>query len=766
MKSFRKQIAIPGLILGTFLQIGCKESARHDNYTGFELSEQVVLPEVEVHPSLWFQADEVAGLIEKRTVDAHAHSVWQELVSSPFLLAALPEVPTVDDDKATIHGYYGDLTQIAFYNAFMYQVGESDRKAAFLATARAALQRGYEGPLYELDPIVRGTPVDEIYQGSWAQNFAAAYDMIQPGLTESEDREIREILIRHAQYIYDNLYSWADSPHNHLSKPGWGLGTLALCLSDHENARDWLHRAVEATNQNTRYFFGEDGIYREGTHYYTFSLINFLPFLYHYRNVSGVAVFEGYQPAFEWPIFIRNGKGWIPNQEDSYIRPFPSQLMAGAYRDAPTRLHSSAPFSSILQWNFENTDLGPFDAAEATTGYNYTGATWDYPKPLIEFLCYEPGIEAVAPDVGPTVFLPSGQTVFRNDWSFASPSHRTLLFLGVAEADNHQHFEHLSFILQAENQMMSSDSGYSRGSYAGPERTSWYRTPEAHNVVMVNGQAPADRAVDQTPDSSFRLTSPFFACEIKAAPYAAGGEHQRLIAMISDQWFAVVDQVDLPSEGEIAVVMHGGRAQLEQVANRSLWSYEDDVYGPAATLGQWFFGEDFQFEEKMGELTYIKGDYAAFPYWVNTRTGKSAFALGILYPVSEPESLADFSTDSLENDRVAVRGATTRVMANGSGARWTQGDLESDGRLAVVWTNETGPGRFALAGGRYLRQADHFSVELSSSAAVAVEIGSEADSITVYLSEDPGISAKISVDGLSWEGSLKPGRQEISLARP
>ena len=167
----------------------------------------------------------------------------------------------------------------------------------------------------------------------------------------------------------------------------------------------------------------------------------------------------------------------------------------------------------------------------------------------------------------------------------------------------------------------------------------------------------------------------------------------------------------------------------------------------------------------MGELTYIKGDYAEFPYWVNTRTAEGAFPLGVLYPASSPEVLADFSTDSIDDHLVTVRGSTTRMMANGSGARWVQGDLESDGRLAVVWTGEAVSSRFALAGGRYLRQADRFSVELSSAAAIAVEVDPEANSISVYLSEDPEISAKISVNGLSWEGPLKPGRQEISLAR-
>jgi len=765
MRSLSAWIPVAVAVMGVFPGAALAQGSKYDTYTGFELPGPVVLPEEEIHPGLWFGSDGIPSLVAKKTADAYARSVWREVESSPYLLADLPSVPGLDDDKVTVHRYYGDLTRIAFYNALLYQIGEAENRPAYLATARAALLRGYEGPLYQLDPNLKGTAVDEIYQGVWAQNFASAYDLVQPGLEAGEDREIRGMLARHARYLYDNLYSWASSPHNHLSKPAWGLGTLALCLSSHENARKWLHRAVEAANRNTRYFFGRDGLYREGAHYYVFSLINFVPFLYHYRNVSGVNAFEAFQPAFEWPILIRNGKGWIPNLEDSYLKPFPSQLVAGAYLDSPTRLHSTASLGSILQWNFEHTDFGPFDAAEASKGFNYTGASWDYPRPLIEFLCYQPGIRGVAPDIEPTVFLPSGQTVFRNDWSFASPGHRYLLFQGVAEADNHQHFEHLSFILQAENQMMSSDAGYSRRSYGEAIRREWYRTPEAHNVIMVDGRAPVDRADNATPESRFRLVSPFFACEMKAAPYASGGGHHRLIAFVDRQWFGIVDRVELPVEGEIEVVMHGGRAGLESKGNRSLWSYGQDAYGPPATLAQWFFGEGFRYEERMGELTYIKGDYAAFPYWVNAKRGTAAFSLSVLDPVPDSGSGLDFTVDALEGDRLAVRCPGRWIIANGTGLRWAMGELESDGLLAVLWMGGSAPTRMAMAGGKYLRLTDRIEIELSSPAAMAVEFGAPADSMIITLSEGPGIEAAISMGPLSWKGSLYSGRQVIVLDR-
>lgn len=760
-------ITVAGLFFGVCIQAGCTESTTHDNNTGFTLPTEVVLPEIERHPSLWFHADDVPELMAKRSADAHLGSLWASIMASPFLLADLSEVPEVDDDKQTIHRYYGDLTQIAFYNAFLYQVGEPDRKKAYLAAATAALLRGYEGPLYNLDPLIKGSAVDEIYQGVWAQNFAAAYDMVQPGLTPEQDTAIRAILSRHAQYIHDNLLTWVEEdvhgPHNHLSKPAWGLGSLALALSGHENARAWLERAVEGANRNTRVYFGEDGLYREGSFYYIFSLVNLVPFLHHYENVSGAGAFSVYQPAFEWPILVRNGKGWMPNQEDSFIVPFPSQLVAGAYRDTPTGLHPSASLGSILQWNFENTDYGPFEASEAVTGFNYTGASWDYPKPLVEFLTYAPDLEAVAPVAGPTVFLPSGQTVFRNDWSFGDPAHRYLLFQGVAEAMNHQHFEHLGFILQAENQMMSSDSGYTRKSYGDPIRTEWYRTPEAHNVVMVNGQAPVDRSKDITPESRFRLVSPFFDCEMKRAPYAVGGEHRRLIALVDGQRFIIVDQVDLRDDAEISIVMHGGRARLEQKGPLSVWSYQDDNYGPAAVLGQWFFGAGFEGEEKSGELTYIKGDYAAFPYFVQTRQSSHALALSVLEPAGTVAALADLQPESVDAGSISIRAAAHRILVGkGDEVRSIEG-LESDAMLAVSWIGDPAKTRLAMTGGRVLRIPGQVSVELDATSACALEVSPDHRSIILHLAEDSPVEARISMGELRWEGRLVPGRQTVSL---
>lgn len=665
------------LALGTTFSSALKLKSYHESYTGFVLPEEVTMPAKEVHPSLWFSQAEIADLAKKKDADSHAAKFWKEVSTSEYLLVELPPVPALEDDKKIVHKYYGTLTQAAMYNAFMSLL-ESPKKQAYLDKAIEALSRGYAGPLYQLDPIVKGSAVDEIYQGVWAQNFAAAYDWVQPQLTAERDKAIRSHLVKHAVYMNENLFSWASSPHNHISKPAWGLATMALLLSDELEAQTWLTTAIKAANANTRYFFSNDGMYREGSHYYLFSKLNFLPFLFHYRNTTNYDPFPVFQPAFEWPLRIRNGKGWMPNQEDSFIRPYASQLVASAFTKSSTQLHSYAPLGSLLQWNFLNTDLAPFDASEKITTYNYTGATWDYAKPLIEYLTYDPSIEPIAPDVEPTQFLSSGQTAFRSDWAGGDQKHRYLLFQGVAEADNHQHYDHLSFILFAENQMMSSDGGYTRKSYGEAMRKEWYLTAEAHNVVMVDGKAPQDIAPGVGPYSTGRISAPGFASEKKTAIYKDGGTHSRIVSMIENDRFALVDVVKLSEEKSVEIVMHGGRASLEGDKVHSIWNYEADNYGPACSMDQWFLGKGYQQEVKQGELTYIKGDFAPFPYFVQSKKTDRAVAMHLLEPRQKDAEARAYEFERKSNETIVVRFKNEWHVCNASDKSVNEGTWETD----------------------------------------------------------------------------------------
>ncbi|MGE4489322.1 MAG: heparinase II/III family protein [Kiritimatiellales bacterium] len=609
----------------------------YESYNGFTVYSVPKLPPEETHPSLWFHKENVAALRAKKDGDALASNLWKQVSGSEFLTMSFLPIPSAGDDKTMVHTYYGSMSKIAKYAGFMiWMTDDPAQKQKWIGRATAALERAYDGPIYELDPRDKSGPTDEIYMGTWLQNYAAAYDWVQPFLSAEQDAAIRERLVKNVSWIAGHLYDWASRPHNHLSKPAWGVGSMALALSSEKDAYGWLALALAAGNDNTRYFFSADGIYREGSHYMIYSWVNFLPFMVNYYNVSGVNQFPAFQPLMEWGVEVRSARGWLPNIEDSYIRPFPGHMAAAMYRDASTRLHTSAPLADVLMWAYKTTDMTPFNKEFEESGFNYTGATWDYTLPLDEYMTYDPSIPSVKPDVSPTVFLDGGQTVFRNTWDIGNPAARVLLFQGVAEADNHQHADHLSFILSAENQMMACDAGYSRKSYSEAIRTEWYNQAEAHNVVKLAGAAPQDAAESVTPISRYRIDTSFFDFEEKEAPYPNGGLLRRAIAFPGESYFVVADIVTSPEKAEAAALLHGGRAAMSGDGNYRVWDYENDAYGSAARLHTWTFGseEDFSVENAMGESTYLKGDYGSFPYIRAKESGTEMTFLQLLVPTA------------------------------------------------------------------------------------------------------------------------------------
>ncbi|MEM7457200.1 MAG: heparinase II/III family protein, partial [Planctomycetota bacterium] len=611
------------------------DGVNYHSYNGFTCDPVPKLPDSETHPSLWFRAGDVAAMRAKKDQGPQAARLWNDVVDSEYLSMEFLPVPAADDDKKPIHQYYGFMSQAAKYSGFMIWMSESDvAKQHWVERTTALLLRAYDGPIYELDPKQKGGPTDEIYLGTWIQNYVSAYDWVQPFLSPEQDEAIRARLIRQADWMGRNIYEWTSRPHNHLSKPAWGLGSAALALCEEEEAYSWLGVALAAGNDNTRYFFSADGIYREGSHYLCFSWTNFLPFMIHYRNVSGVNQFEDYQPVMEWGVAARNSRGWLPNIEDSFIRPFPGHMAAAMYKDTPTHLHSSAPLAEIMMWAWNTTEYAPFEAYLERTTFNWTGATWDYTLALDEYLTYDPTIASTPPDVSPTVFLDGGQSMFRNTWETSNPQGRYLLFQGVAEADNHQHYEHLSFIISAENQMMAADGGYTQKGYSDSMRTDWFMQAEAHNVVTLNGSAPVDAAENVTPDSRYRIDTDFFDFEEKEAPYPNGGKLRRAIAFPGESYFVVADIVSSPEAAEAVAILHGGRGSMEGDGNYRVWTFENDDYGPAAHLHAWTFGsaDDFRIENAEGEITYLKGDFALYPYTQSKGTGTEQVFLQVLFP--------------------------------------------------------------------------------------------------------------------------------------
>ncbi|MGK0240045.1 MAG: hypothetical protein ACI92G_003529 [Candidatus Pelagisphaera sp.] len=649
------------------------------SYSGFQVDTEAVLPEKEVHPSLWFTEKGLKKFKRSLRKDKTIKTYWENVKNHAFLSSPFPELIPEDqiwipelakDNNKRIHKYYGEMTQIPLYSAFMaWMTDDPDEKQRYIDRAKAALMRAFDGPIFDLDATKSGVDksVDEIYRGIWSQSICAAYDFAQPFLTAEEDEIIRERLLKEARYTHEHLRSWASGPHNHLSKPAWGLAAFALTFSDEPEAKDWFRNAMEAANQNTSYHFSSDGIYREGGMYYIFSWLNYVPFLYHYKNVSGVDYFNDFMKTFEWGVIGRNARGWTMNTEDSFIRPVPTQMVSKAFKDHRSFLAPETPFSEVLQWNFKNTDYQPFRDVEKISGYNYTGATWDYPKELYELISYDPSIRASSPTVDPTIFMEGGQTFFRNSWLNHPDEQMYMLFHNVPQADNHDHSDTLSFIVYAKNQMMASDSGYTRSSYGDDIRYTYYRRPQAHNTITFDDVPLGDFNENQPNPSEDRLNTTFFDFEKKTAPFRRYlgeelGSAKRSIAFIQDEYFLVLDEVkgqvrnSQKLDGKFDVYFHGGRSSLEAEGNSYLWSYQNDRYGDDSQMLTYQLNPGSEVEVMTMESTYLKQDYAEFPAIRTSKGGHEALFGQIIYPLGKGDAkpvIVDLSTEKLLGAKIS-----------------------------------------------------------------------------------------------------------------
>ena len=394
-------------------------------------------------------------------------------------------------------------------------------------------------------------------------------------------------------------------------------------------------------------------------------------------------------------IEARNSHGWLPNIEDSYIRPTPTHLAAAAYRNTRTRLHSSAPLAELLTWSYATCDLRPFEKERSDSGLNYTGASWDYPLEMDELLTHDATIRATAPDCAPNIFLAGGQSYFRDSWTNGGGGQRYLLFHGVAVADNHNHDDQLSFLLEAEGQMMCSDAGYSRGTYTGEERTKWYNTAAAHNTLTFDGKPAIDIAPNKTPPSIFHVDQPGLVGEEKKAIFGTVAAWRRAIFWIADDYYIVADRVNSSRAGKIAAYLHGGRGTLATNGAERTWNYSADRYGPAAQLHTWLAAPGASIAEKKGELTYIKGDYAEFPYLEVNATATDCAWLTLLKPahVGAPATFAaeDRSTNAFT--ALAINSPDHRCLVVAqpkSGPRVKLDDVETDAAFALVRRDRTG----------------------------------------------------------------------------
>lgn len=604
--------------------------AQYDTYTGFVVPTTAILPASEKHPSLWFTADKVADLYAKRNASTYTQSVWTRYTSD---LSNYKKVEAASADE-------NDRPRMAKLEAFTW----------IMTGDTAARRKAIECLLIAYDNVPRtattadfGDAYDEIYRATWLQNYCEAYDWIYDQLTVAQDTAIRSKIIAEVLLLRNNMVAgvkYAPRPHNHRSKPAWAIVTAALTFSSDSRAADWLTFGLTQANTVTKYMYSDDGIYREGSHYNVYNMVNMIPYLWHYKNVSGVDHFPYFQKAFEMLIRIRDAKGWIPNIEDGYVHPIPTQLVAASYKNTSTPLHPTAPLSEILQWNWANTSFFTKD---------YTGATTDVVWSIDEFITYDPAIASTIPQISATQRTKSGMVVFRDSDVFTAAPSRYLLFHGVAECDNHQHPDLLSYVLEYNNTILATDAGYGADGSSDAKRA-WYISNKAHNVVTVDTVGPQDPSTNVPPKDMQFLNSPFYdLAEKQAKTTATNGLIRRGIAFPNKKYWVVYDLGTATSKPVYRLNIHS-RGTMSRTDNKITWLTATDTYGTPQKLHAFVLTSATKTITNKTGWTSLWKDSVAQSYVEIAQTDSNAAFLHLLYPDASSSSfpsVTDLSSNGL-----------------------------------------------------------------------------------------------------------------------
>jgi hypothetical protein len=621
-------------------------------WVGITFPTDGVLPEDEVHPRLLLSEEDLAVVRERvdgTAADPHGHyaMAWDRLISDADEYVADGPADGSEDVR----------TKAAKATAFAWLVTQDDR---YLDAAVANLEDAFEDLV----------PTDQ-YVATQMTNYALAYDWVAADLTPDQDDAIRTSIKRGATWLYEYLDRPGVRSHNHRSKAGAALGTWALAFPGDADAQAFLDRGLENMERVFSYMFTEDGIYRDGSGYYwIFTIMNSTPFLWAYRNVSGVDLFPAMQPAFEWQLKTANPKGWMPPLDDGWYKPTWLHTVAGAYADTPTELSSDGTLGELFQWQFFATDLNPVRYPDDWTGARDQFYGW--PE---EIVLYDSTIAEVQPDGIPTIDMNAGprggDTIFRSDWNYADPRTRWGYFGGAAMSNNHDHADGLQLLIDAENAILARDNGYGPRRFSG--RDEW-TGPEHHNVVTADGAAVGD----PTPTRGFLSGSTFGFAEKSAAYWNdQDADHTRAVAFPASDYFVVLDRLRAAESKQWDAYWHV-RGEVSGAANRRTWTTADGPWGEPAQLHALVVSE--------ASMSLVDDQFNPFGTGVDTgfegypdpatdvedieglrarQEGTSAELLSVLVPsaVGNGPRLEDLGTEARLAARVTFQDHTDLVVA-------------------------------------------------------------------------------------------------------
>lgn len=488
-------------------------------------------------------------------------------------LAFLPATPRQVQARLKREAYqpFRSVMHQMLAHACDLDLGKDILSEAERALALKALSLAYwlDGRRTHLPRIRRA--LGAIGRGDWGnwlseavQDYVTAADFLRAAGALA-DRDLADLRERLAGRVSEAVIAAPQVPQNN-----WRIETdcstaAAALFFWNDGGKwpvdEWLAAAMDGLN---RMFFGllsRDGAYEEGLGYSRRASIPFLRLIWAYRQACGVDLLN--HPAFaswyRWNVEVQapDGKSMPYDDTHDHRDGYPHALLVNsAFKDA-----------AVQRWAFHR-------AGKICPAYA-----------LESLLVFDDRIAPRAP-AWPhcRVLADSGTAIFRSGWDRKATMGlllaRPLRPFGTDQVNTaHRHDDPLNFLIHAQGRLLAIDSGYG-GDYCVADRYSWYLNPEAHNIILVDGQgAPRETGYQSDQLSPNVSQSAGRVIPLCGTPRVFGAQaitsyrcvdFRRSMFFVRRRYFILIDEVESARTHEYTWLLHGsGEAVWQQ--NGMVW---------------------------------------------------------------------------------------------------------------------------------------------------------------------------------------------------
>ncbi len=455
-----------------------------------------------LHPRIFFSAADRADLV-KRTQEPGLREVWKGLTvqarqaNAKFMPAGDRVISLLDSRYLlpSLMAYFdvvspaSDLLRLTSLQA--YVTGDSQAhaiaKRTLLAVARWSR---WAPPWFEAHGLHSYYP-----EGELSMDFALAYDLLYPDLSESERVLARRALIEkgirdpYREYVVDDRLIAGTS--NWLGHSVGGALVAAMAVMDGPDDPElnrYLGGLLLKFEEHLAASYLSDGSYGESTGYEQFDLKSTTQALEALARAWGIDYWKHsfVKDSLQFPLYtLALPPAESPDMGDGHGQ--------SAYSSAAIVRRSDDP---AMRWYYAHFEH----------------------KSVLDFLFPPaPGAASIEQNVPSRIFDQKGFAVFRTGWK---PGDVMLLFRAGPNF-NHNHADQGAFLLRAFGEDLASEAGPSHY-YNDPYYPTYFTQAAGHNTVLVNGD-PASEDLGDTAQFKALHTMVRMTDAITSPSYDAAG---------------------------------------------------------------------------------------------------------------------------------------------------------------------------------------------------------------------------------------------------